>query len=153
MRVRRFFGALLVLVIVLSLTLKMELLFGWSFDLALAALVAFALIVSGPELVLLLAFALFVLRSSPGFSPELLVLAAVPLLAALGDRLLPWRSAMTPAVALAFGIVGFYLAAGSSLGAYAWFLAGNVIVCIAFAYVLLWMFQSVWSKNYEKYQR
>jgi len=91
------------------LEIKQKIAFGWSFDLALVAILVLPLFLDFAEFLFFGSLAFLFLKSAyPWSGPETILLIAFPVLAFLFQKLFPWQSWLEPFILIILGLFGFY---------------------------------------------
>jgi hypothetical protein len=109
---------------------------GYSFDLALAALIAFAFILDFAELLPLVALAVLIINWQPAVSGAILVYALFPLAFYGLRKVFPWEPWVAIPVVAVLGAIALGLATGA---AYAGALLADAALMALFASFSFWM--------------
>jgi uncharacterized membrane protein (UPF0136 family) len=131
-RFKGFLTALLLLLLLLMLTLKMKLIFGWSPDFIFAFLIAAGFTLGLGEALFLGAFAAWLLNFSPLPGFEIWTILALPLLAYVLRRFVPWRPWMSLSLLAVLGLaVWYFLIPGAWASFYPWLILDMAIAVAA----------------------
>jgi hypothetical protein len=143
----KFLAAFFLLILVLGLTLKMKLFFGWEFDLVFSLLVVFGLIFDLPQTLFFAAFAAWTLNWRPMPGPELWVMTGVALVSYFGRYFMPWQRWVSLALLSVGGIFLLYAVASPALLAAYWpTILWDAIVSTLFGFATLRVFRFVFGK-------
>ena len=107
-----FLAAFLIVSLAVILQLKIGLISSLYPNFTLAALIALAFFLDLSELGFLVIVSALILNWRPGLSPEILVLISLPIAVSIIRKFLPAQAWLNFTLALVFGLLVFYFAAG-----------------------------------------
>lgn len=109
----RFNLFLLILLVAMGIQIRSLELFGWGVSAVLVVLLVFALWATIAEELLLIIISVLLLNWRPGVPPEIMLLAAAPILLFLSRSSFPWRRGVTVAL---FTVLSLFALYGMSAG-------------------------------------
>jgi hypothetical protein len=147
MKISKFFAGFLLLILVLGITLKMKLFFGWEIDMVLALLVVYGLVFELLPTLFFASFAAWILNSSPLPGLELVVLVGIALISYFGRYFMPWQRWVSLTLLVVLGTFSLYAVASprlflDNIG----FITLDAGIATIFGFIVLRIFRAVFGK-------
>ncbi len=142
MNVKGFFISFFLVLLLLMLTLKMKLIFGWNPDLLFALLIALGFAAGFSETFFLAAFSAWILNYTPYPGIDVLFMGLMPLAAFIMKKFVPWRHWMSLGVLVVGGLGIRYLFVPGAWSTYPLWLTLDILLALGAAFFFVEVLES-----------